>query len=272
MKSMVGTMPDDEKSLQHRAHEEARRRSDRAGHHATLRLPSSPTCLTQTAGFLYGDNLLKPLRRVGAAGSTALLPRRARSRGHPGLRARAGSPDQARAVVRRSTGARLRRCWSASSSGISWRSAPSTSGWPAHCRQHAGRAGARRSATDFLRRAYRRPARGRLRRGAPPSAARGTSWAGCWAGRLASQHPTMVSCTRRLLRHLLAADTERGTGSRRRWWPRPLRGPPASRRDPRPRSPARGAGLGNNVHIRSSPRRRAPALAVVGLPQRSLPC
>jgi len=73
MKSMVGTMPDDEKSLQHRAHEEAA--ADLIALVTTLHFDSVIAhVLTQTAGFLYGDNLLSRFGEWGR-GPTA-LPRR----------------------------------------------------------------------------------------------------------------------------------------------------------------------------------------------------
>jgi hypothetical protein len=73
MKSMVGTMPDDEKSLQHRAHEEAA--ADLIALVTTLHFESVIAhVLTQTTGFLYGDNLLSRFGEWGR-GPTA-LPRR----------------------------------------------------------------------------------------------------------------------------------------------------------------------------------------------------
>lgn len=73
MKSRVGTMPDDEKSLQHRAHEEAA--ADLIALVTTLHFESVIAhVLTQTAGFLYGDNLLSRFGEWGR-GATA-LPRR----------------------------------------------------------------------------------------------------------------------------------------------------------------------------------------------------
>ena len=73
MKSMVGTMPDDEKSLQHRAHEEAA--ADLIALVTTLHFESViEHVLAQTAGFLYGDNLLSRFGEWGR-GPTA-LPRR----------------------------------------------------------------------------------------------------------------------------------------------------------------------------------------------------
>ena len=73
MKSMVGTMPDDEKSLQHRAHEEAA--ADLIALVTTLHFESVIAhVLAETAGFLYGDNLLSRFGEWGR-GPTA-LPRR----------------------------------------------------------------------------------------------------------------------------------------------------------------------------------------------------
>jgi len=73
MKSMVGTMPDDEKSLQHRAHEEAA--ADLIALVTTLHFESVIAhVLRETAGFLYGDNLLSRFGEWGR-GPTA-LPRR----------------------------------------------------------------------------------------------------------------------------------------------------------------------------------------------------
>jgi len=73
MKSMVGTMPDDEKSLQHRAHEEAA--ADLIALVAALHFESVIAhVLAETAGFLYGDNLLSRFGEWGR-GPTA-LPRR----------------------------------------------------------------------------------------------------------------------------------------------------------------------------------------------------
>ena len=73
MKAVVGTMPDDEKSLQHRAHEE--------GAADLIALVTTPHfesviahVLRQTAGFLFGDNLLSRFGEWGR-GPTA-LPRR----------------------------------------------------------------------------------------------------------------------------------------------------------------------------------------------------
>jgi len=73
MKSIVGTMPDDEKSLQHRAHEEAA--ADLIALVTTLHFESVIAhVLAQTAGFLFGDNLLSRFGEWGR-GPTA-LPRR----------------------------------------------------------------------------------------------------------------------------------------------------------------------------------------------------
>jgi len=73
MKSMVGTMPDDEKSLQHRAHEEGA--ADLIALVTTLHFESVIAhVLRETAGFLYSDNLLSRFGEWGR-GPTA-LPRR----------------------------------------------------------------------------------------------------------------------------------------------------------------------------------------------------
>jgi hypothetical protein len=73
MKSMVGTMPDDEKSLQHRAHEEAA--ADLIALVTTLHFESVIAhVLRETSGFLFGDNLLSRFGEWGR-GPTA-LPRR----------------------------------------------------------------------------------------------------------------------------------------------------------------------------------------------------
>lgn len=73
MKTMVGTRPDDEKSLQHRAHEEAA--ADLIALVTTLHFESVIAhVLTQTAGFLYGDNLLSRFGEWGR--SPTALPRR----------------------------------------------------------------------------------------------------------------------------------------------------------------------------------------------------
>jgi hypothetical protein len=73
MKSMVGTMLDDEKSLQHRAHEEAA--ADLIALVTTLHFESVIThVLAETAGFLYGDNLLSRFGEWGRGPKA--LPRR----------------------------------------------------------------------------------------------------------------------------------------------------------------------------------------------------
>jgi hypothetical protein len=73
MKAMVGTAPDDEKSLQHRAHEEAA--ADLIALVTTLHFESVIAhVLRETAGFLFGDNLLSRFGEWGW-GPTA-LPRR----------------------------------------------------------------------------------------------------------------------------------------------------------------------------------------------------
>ena len=73
MKSAIGTMPDDEKSLQHRAHEEGA--ADLVALVTTLHFESVIAhLLRQTAGFLYSDNLLSRIGEWGR-GPTA-VPRR----------------------------------------------------------------------------------------------------------------------------------------------------------------------------------------------------
>jgi hypothetical protein len=73
MKSMVGTMPDDEKSLQHRAHEEAA--ADLIALVTTLHFESVIAhVLRETAGFLFGDNLLSRFGEWGRRPTA--LPRR----------------------------------------------------------------------------------------------------------------------------------------------------------------------------------------------------
>ena len=67
LKATIGTMPDDEKSLQHRAHEEGG--ADLVALITALHLESViDHVLTQTGGFLYSDNLLS---RVGEWGRGA---------------------------------------------------------------------------------------------------------------------------------------------------------------------------------------------------------
>lgn len=67
LKATIGTMPDDEKSLQHRAHEEGG--ADLVALITALHLESViEHVLTQTGGFLYSDNLLS---RVGEWGRGA---------------------------------------------------------------------------------------------------------------------------------------------------------------------------------------------------------
>jgi hypothetical protein len=64
LKSVIGTMPNDEKSLQHRAHEEGA--ADLVALIATLHLDSViDHVLAQTSGFLYSENLLS---RIGEWG------------------------------------------------------------------------------------------------------------------------------------------------------------------------------------------------------------
>ena len=73
MKAVVGTMSDDEKSLQYRAHEEAA--ADLIALVTTLHFDSViARVLADTAGFLFGDNLLSRFGEWGR-GPTA-LPRR----------------------------------------------------------------------------------------------------------------------------------------------------------------------------------------------------
>lgn len=73
LKSVIGTMPDDEKSLQYRAHEEAA--ADLVALIATLHFESViHHVLRDTAGFLYSDNLLARFGEWGRG--PAAVPRR----------------------------------------------------------------------------------------------------------------------------------------------------------------------------------------------------
>jgi hypothetical protein len=66
LKAVIGTMPDDEKSLQHRAHEEAA--ADLVALVANMHLDSVlDHVLGQTGGFLYSDNLLSRIGEWGWA-------------------------------------------------------------------------------------------------------------------------------------------------------------------------------------------------------------
>lgn len=66
LKAVIGTMPDDEKSMQHRAHEEGA--ADLVALIANMHLDSVlDYVLEQTGGFLYSDNLLSRIGEWGWA-------------------------------------------------------------------------------------------------------------------------------------------------------------------------------------------------------------
>lgn len=71
MKSVIGTMPDDEKSMQHRAHEEAA--ADFIAMLSTLHLPPVVTrALAQSHGQLYGANVLSRMGEWDVTKSTSI--------------------------------------------------------------------------------------------------------------------------------------------------------------------------------------------------------
>jgi len=200
MKSMVGTMPDDEKSLQHRAHEEAA--ADLIALVTTLHFDSVIAhVLTQTAGFLYGDNLLSRFGEWGR-GPTA-LPRRsfneatlASVRAMDPLTKHALSSPFTGAVYDVLVGIFVRHL--VALGAIDERLA-------AHCRHTPGVPVP--ALGDDFRRAYRGRAADfaeALRRARDEL---GWLLAGAWRR---STHDGLVYP--KVLRHLLAADTERGTG------------------------------------------------------------